>query len=671
LYLKMKSRTELNMARQILGIDTGGTFTDFVLYDNGELRIHKVLSSPHAPEQAILQGITELGLELQNLKIVHGSTIATNAVLEGKGARTVFITNHGLGDMLSIGRQARRELYNLQPQRVPPPVAAEFCLETGGRQAADGEVLEDLSDEDLDRLREQVDALSPESVAINLLFSFLNDRFEKAIEAAMPDDVFVARSSSVLPEYREYERGITTWLNAYVGPLVQGYLARLEQRLSPAALTIMQSSGETCGAEQAGQLAVHLLLSGPAGGLQGAGYISKLAGCEQLLTLDMGGTSTDVAVIAGELTLTSEGHIAGYPVAVPMVDMHTIGAGGGSIASVDAGGLLQVGPQSAGADPGPACYARGGENLTVTDANLLLGRIPPQVLLGGSMPLDRNAAQVAAGKLLQGLDLDSVEALAEGVIRLANEHMAAALRVITVQRGLDPREFVLTCFGGAGGMHVCELAEALEIKRAMIPIQAGVLSALGMLVAPPGRQLSRTLKRLLDACTEADLQIEFERLREIGEKELHKEGISDAELIELPSLDLCYRGQSFSLNIPWRGISQATEAFHLAHQQRYGHRLEMPVEVVNVRLGLRSKDAMLSLAKLPPMAGPQPVGTTRIHRINEAVPVWQRTDLPADFVIKGPAVILEQVSTTWLAPGWVCRVDEYGKLCLEWGVGDR
>ncbi len=344
-----------------------------------------------------------------------------------------------------------------------------------------------------------------------------------------------------------------------------------------------------------------------------------------------------------------------------------ISAGGGSIASVDAGGLLQVGPQSAGADPGPACYARGGEYLTVTDANLLLGRIPPQVLLGGSMPLDRNAAQTAAGKLLQGLRLDSVEALAEGVIRLANEHMAAALRVITVQRGLDPREFVLACFGGAGGMHVCELAEALEIKQAMIPIQAGVLSALGMLVAPPGRQLSRTLKRLLDVCTDAELQEEFERLRVLGEQELRKEGISGTELLEIPSLDLCYQGQSFSLNIPWQGISQAIEAFHVAHLQRYGHRLEMAVEVVNVRLGLRSKDPMLALAKLPAMPQPRSVGNTRIHRISEEVPVWQRADLPADFVIKGPAVILEQVSTTWIALGWLCRVDEYGNLCLSLG----
>lgn len=346
----------------LLGVDTGGTFTDFVLFDGDTIRVHKCLSTPHAPEEAILQGIQELGLEPQSLTMIHGSTVATNAALEGKGVRTVFITNHGLADMLTIGRQARAELYNLQPSQTTPPVPRELCLETGGRLGADGSVIEALSGADIETLVSQLKQLKPEAVAINLLFSFLDDEFEKRIEAAIaaeiPEEIFVSRSSAILPEYKEYERGITTWLNAWVGPLVERYLQRLRQGLPDTTITVMQSSGGTIAAEQAGALAVHMLLSGPAGGLAGAQYIGRDAGREKLLTFDMGGTSTDVALIDGDLRLTNEGHIGPYPVAVPMVDMHTIGAGGGSIAYLDAGGLLQVGPESAGAAPGPACYGQ-------------------------------------------------------------------------------------------------------------------------------------------------------------------------------------------------------------------------------------------------------------------------------------------------------------------------
>ena len=340
----------------ILGVDTGGTFTDFVLYDDAALRIHKVLSTPAAPERAILQGIDELGLSarLAQLHLVHGSTVATNAALEGKGVRTLYIGNRGLRDLLTLGRQARAELYNLQPHGASPPVPDELCLETGGRLAADGSVVEPLTDADLAELRAAAKRLAPRAVAINLLFSYRDDRFERAIEAALPSTLFISRSSAVLPETREYERGIATWLNAWVGPLVEGYLQRLQAGLPGAALTVMQSSGETIAAAQAGREAVRMLLSGPAGGLVGARFVAHHAGRERLLTFDMGGTSTDVALVDGELTLTSEGRIGPWPVAVAQADIHTIGAGGGSLAYVDGGGLLQVGPESAGADPGPA-----------------------------------------------------------------------------------------------------------------------------------------------------------------------------------------------------------------------------------------------------------------------------------------------------------------------------
>ncbi|MBV1875531.1 MAG: hydantoinase/oxoprolinase family protein, partial [Cycloclasticus sp.] len=327
----------------LLGIDTGGTFTDFVYIDDKGLRIHKVLSTPNAPEKAILQGIDELGVDDKSLLIVHGSTVATNAVLEKKGVRCCFVTNYGLADMLTIGRQARKELYNLNPKPEDPPVPQNLCLETGGRVSAQGELIEPLKDEQIAELVSKIKLLAPEAVAINLLFSFLDDAAEKRLEESMPDGVFVSRSSNVLAEYKEYERGMATWLNAYVGPLVIGYLDRLRKAVKALSVSVMQSSGGTIAAEQAGEQAVRMLLSGPAGGLMAALHIGQKAGFERLLTLDMGGTSTDVALLDGAISLTNEGQVEGYPVAVPMVDMHTIGAGGGSIAYVDSGGLLCVG----------------------------------------------------------------------------------------------------------------------------------------------------------------------------------------------------------------------------------------------------------------------------------------------------------------------------------------
>ena len=501
--------------RAWLGIDTGGTFTDFVLFDGQSLRIHKVLSTPHAPEQAILQGIQEMGVSTAGLQVVHGSTVATNAVLERKGVRTLYIANRGLGDVLTIGRQARRELYNLQPQPQPPPVPRDYCVEVNARIAADGQRVSELSERDRDALLERIQVLKPEAVAINLLFSFIDDGDERAIESWLPEGLFVSRSSQVLPEYREYERGIATWLNAWIGPLVAGYLECLNTALAPAPVAVMQSSGGTVSAAKAGEKAVHLLLSGPAGGLMGARFIGQQTQQAQLLTFDMGGTSTDVALIDGDIGLTSEGHIGPWPVAVPMVDMHTIGAGGGSIAAIDSGGLLQVGPESAGASPGPACYGQGGELPTVTDANLVLGRLQPDAFLGGSMSLDVEAAAVAVKTIAKRLQLGLEEA-AHGIIALANEHMAQALRVISVQRGIDPRSYMLVSFGGAGGLHVCALADALGLSRALVPVHAGVLSALGMLAAPRSRQLSRTLTGLLAEFSEEAVMQSFRRWRPVA-----------------------------------------------------------------------------------------------------------------------------------------------------------
>jgi len=648
----------------LIGIDTGGTFTDFVLWRAGEVRIHKVLSTPDAPERAILQGISELGLDPAGLRVVHGSTVATNAVLEGKGVRTLYVTNRGFRDVLSIGRQARTDLYDLQPPPRCPPVPRELCVETGGRLAADGHWVEPLTESDLDHVRAEVERLAPEAVAINLLFSYLDDSAERALADALPDDLFVSRSSEVLPLIGEYERGITTWLNAWVGPIVARYLDRLGAGLPGARISVMQSSGEAVAADQIARHAARLLLSGPAGGLSGAAFVAASDGtARRLLSFDMGGTSTDVALINGEPRLTTAGRIAGFPVALPMVDMHTIGAGGGSIAQVDAGGLLLVGPESAGAEPGPACYGRGGSSPTVTDANLVLGRLDPEGFLGGRMRLDVEAARSAVGHLAGELGL-GVEEAALGILRIANEHMARALRVISVQRGLDPRDFVLTSFGGAGGLHVCALAEALGMRHALVPVHAGVLSALGMLAAPAGRTLTRTWLGRLDAMTDAEIESAFMTLIDAGRAELAEEGVSlDGMRVET-SLDLRYRGQSHTLNRPWSSVDAAIEDFHRAHAVRYGHRLELSVELVNLRVRVR---ATAPLSRLPKAGPANSVASNRwlqVHGCEAPVPVLARESLSGDGCI-GPAVITDAVSTTWLAPGWIARRDGVGNLILE------
>ena len=650
-----------------LGIDTGGTFTDFVLFDGRALRVHKVLSTPHAPEEAILQGVAEMGVSLGGLQVVHGSTVATNAVLERKGVRTVYITNRGLGDVLTIGRQARRELYNLQPEPQPPPVPRELCLEVDARTGADGSRVSALTDADREILLAQLAELGPESVAINLLFSFLDDEDERTIASWLPNTLFVSRSSDVLPEYKEYERGIATWLNAWIGPLVDGYLRRLGEGLQPASVTVMQSSGGTVSAAQAGRRAVRLLLSGPAGGLMGARFIGEQAGDSQLLTFDMGGTSTDVALIDGDIQLTSEGHIGPWPVAVPMVDMHTIGAGGGSIAWIDPGGLLQVGPESAGAAPGPACYGRGGTRPAVTDANLVLGRLRPDAFLGGAMTLDTAAARQAVATIATPLGLD-IEAAARGIVDIANEHMAQALRVISVQRGVDPRDHVLVSFGGAGGLHVCALAEALGMHRALVPVHAGVLSALGMLAAPRARQLSRTLTGRLQDFTGETLERALQALAESGIEAMRDEGILAADLDTDFSLDLRYQGQSYTLNLPWEGLSGTGEAFHLLHNQRYGHRLGTPVELVNIRCNLHGRPPEIHLPAIEIDAADRMAPrTATLVGCPEPVPVWPRGQLAAGQVFEGPALVTETVATTWLPGGWVCRVDPAGNLQLRRG----
>jgi len=659
---------------KFLGVDTGGTFTDFILFDDVSktIRIHKVLSTPSAPEQAILQGIHDLQqleptLVISALTMVHGSTVATNAILEDKGVRTVYITNTGLADVLSIGRQARAELYNLTPIKKPPLIPRDLCLEVNSRLSAQGEHLQQLSEQDLSTLCEQLQALAPRAVAINLLFSFFDDSEELKIERAILahdelKNIFISRSSDVLPEYKEFERGMTTALNAKVGPLMQGYLYRLQAELAGCSLSIMQSSGGITSATQAGRYPVNLLLSGPAGGLKGAQAAAAASGIDRLLSFDMGGTSTDVSIIDKAIGFTSSAKIGGHPVAVPMVDMHTIGAGGGSIAQVDAGGLLLVGPESAGADPGPACYGRGGRQPTVTDANVVLGRLLPQSFLGGNMSLDKDAAFAAVKIIADALSTDekpmSVEQAAQGIIDVVNDHMVRALRVMSVERGEDPKDFTLVCFGGAGGLHVCALAEELEMRRALVPVNAGVLSALGMLAAEASRERSRTINKRIQDCDEDSIEQLFAELLDHAKQEL---GATAKTITTSRSVDIRYRGQSHALNLPWSSLQGIAQAFHEKHEDSYGHRLAMDVELVNVRVRAIEQRQSLVLPAWQSTAAPA-IKFTTMPGFSEPVPVIDRAGLIAGRQLTGPVLITETSSTTWLAPGWSAEVDNVGNL---------
>lgn len=653
-----------------VGVDTGGTFTDFVVLEQATGRVFakKVLSTPDNPARAILTGLAELGLEQAiahgQLQVIHGSTVATNAALERKGVRTAFVTNKGLGDMLTIGRQTRAELYNLLPEPKTQPVPNDLCLEVDCRTDAQGQTITPLSPDKISQLIREIDQLEPESVAINLLFAYLNSADENAIKAALAERYFVSLSSEIAPEPGEYERGMATWLNAYLGPKVNSYLTHLNDQIQPCPLAVMQSNGGTISARQASLRAVNLLLSGPAGGLAATQALAELIQCPKLMTFDMGGTSTDVALVDGEISLTTEGKLGDWPVAVPMVDMHTIGAGGGSLAFADGGGLLQVGPESAGAYPGPACYGQGGTQPTVTDANALLGRLRPDQPLGGHLKMDVEAARHAFESLGQTLGL-SPELTASGVIDLVNEHMTSALRLISINRGHNPKEFTLCCFGGAGGLHVCALADNLGMTQALVPAQGGVFSALGMLTAPRQRQMSQAHPGCLSESAGPELENIITRLLAQGTRELLEEGAPQETISHSCSLDLRYAGQSFCLTVDYQTPKQAIADFHQQHQSRYGHQLNLAVELVTVRVRVLAPPAVEShlLFKSPTLGNPDSAEPTTsvLPRLGE-VTVYQRKYLRPSVCVAGPALICEPLATTLVGPNWAAEVDNHGNL---------
>ena len=652
----------------LVGIDTGGTFTDIVVLERGlsaaRMQHCKVLSDPSDPSGPIVEGLKRLGLENKQLQIIHGTTVGTNAVLEGKGARVAYVSSEGFADVLSLGRQEREHVYQLKQPETRPPVPEALCLEVSTRIASDGSLLDMASDEELAELKARLQELNVESVAINLLFSFLEPQQEQRIADKLGDLWFVSCSSKILPEVREYERGMATWLNASVGPVISRYLKRLQTRLPQARIAVMQSAGTTIAADQAAHQAVRLLLSGPAGGLAAARSIAAQTATPKLMSFDMGGTSTDVALFNGEIPLTGQCRLGSWPLSIPSVDIHTIGAGGGSIARVDKAGMLLVGPESAGASPGPACYGMGGTQVTVTDANLLLGRIPENTLLGGYLPLDVQAAEQAVSKLAKFMACDVLEA-AHGIVRLANEHMARALRVISVERGYDPADYALLCFGGAGGLHACDLAELLNMKRIIIPARSGVLSAMGMLVSEPGRELSQAVLAPLGTLTDKDIGQRFHLLEADAGAQLTGEGCTKKSLVFRRQLELRYMGQSATININWSTGGDHETAFHDAHTRASGLRLPHPVELVNIRLSARAPAVLKSIDIRQESENVATGEMIHMPELACEVQMFHRTGLPPGKSVKGPLLVTESAATAWIKPGWEVRPDEWGNLHLQ------
>jgi N-methylhydantoinase A len=652
----------------LVGIDTGGTFTDIVVLEggsnSGDMRHCKVLSDPLDPSVPIVEGLKRMGLENKPLQIIHGTTVGTNAVLEGKGARVAYVTSKGFADVLTLGRQERQQVYQLKQPEVAPPVPRDLCLEVPTRTAADGSSLSSISDAELSRLKAKLGTLDIESVAINLLFSFLRPEEEQRIADSLDDSWFVSCSSKILPEVREYERGMATWLNASVGPVISRYLKRLQHRLPQASIAVMQSAGTTIAADQAAQQAVRLLLSGPAGGLAAARSISAQTNNPKLMSFDMGGTSTDVALFNGEIPLTGQCRLGAWPLSIPSVDIHTIGAGGGSIARVDEAGMLLVGPESAGASPGPACYDQGGTQATVTDANLVLGHIPASTLLGGYLPLNLEAAQQAVTKLAENMSCDVLEA-ARGVVRLANEHMARALRVISVERGHDPAEYALLCFGGAGGLHACDLAGLLGMQRIIIPARAGVLSAMGMLVSEPGRELSKAVLKPLAGLTDEDIGRWFQVLETDAQTQLGDEGCEPGSVSFRRQLELRYKGQSATISINWAAGGAHQETFHEAHSKASGLRLPHPVELVNIRLSARAPAVLNSIDVRQEGGHGEEPEMIQLPGFAGKARLQSRSNLKCAKSTQGPCILTEPVSTSWIKPGWTVKPDEWGNLFLH------
>lgn len=645
----------------LVGVDTGGTFTDVVAVVGGRVRVLKVRSTPADPAEAVRGALARIARDGRPLQLSYGSTVATNALLERRGARVVLVTTAGFEDVLEIGRQVRPRLYDLEPRRPAPLVPRGRRIGVTERVLADGRVERRLTPAAVARVAAAVRRHGAEAVGVCLLHAYANPAHERALARALRRaGVHLTVSHRLSREYREYERASTVATNAYVGPLMAAHLERLA-RVVRGRVRVMQSSGGLVAAPTAAAEPVRTILSGPAGGVVGAVERGRRSCQTRLLTLDMGGTSTDVSLIDGPLAQRSESSIGGLPARVPTLDIHTVGAGGGSLVRLDAGGALRVGPESAGSDPGPACYGRG-TAPTVTDAHLVLGRLVETQFLGGEFQLDRARARTAFAPLARRLGT-SVEQVAAGAIRVATVVMERALRVISVERGHDPRDFTLVSFGGAGGLHAVELATALGIRRILVPTDPGLLSAWGVLAADVIRDAGRTL-RIVDP-QPAVLARVFAELERSLRPALDREGVRRPTVER--TMDVRYVGQTWEISVPagrgWRA------AFDGRHAQLYGHAdPAAPVEVVTVRVRLRGGAARLPRgrsARRP--GGARPILWHAAHFATGArrTAVYRRDDLPVGARIAGPAIVCEYSATTVVPPQWRLVVDGAGALLLE------
>ena len=710
----MRRRNQTSALEKIrIGIDTGGTFTDFVATRGSRLTSFKLVSTPHNPAEAILSGIARIlaDADVELSDIVHGTTVATNALLERKGGRTALITTAGFEDVIEIGRQNRPEIYNLMVTRPAPLAPRELRFGITERVGPDGSVITKLDRRELAATIKRIARLKPnvESVAVCFLFSFANPAHEKEVGRALASvGAPVSLSHQILPEFREYERTSTVVINAYLVPLMSKYLSALAEGLRTVvsgqwsvvskkiakessrkkvsgereplttdhwplttSLRVMQSNGGSVSAATAAAEPVRAIFSGPAGGVVGALRVCSVAGVRDIITFDMGGTSTDVSLCRGEAHTTNEALVAGLPVAVPVIDIHTVGAGGGSISRVDAAGALRVGPQSAGADPGPACYGRG-EEVTVTDANLVLGRFGGSDLLGGEMKLDLDRASFFLSKLAVQMSRFSKEQVtperaALGVVRVANANMERALRVVSVERGQDPRLFSLVSFGGAGGLHVCELAEALRIPRVVVPQSPGTLSALGVLLGDVVKDYSRTVMVKTAGLDFAAVETAYAALERQALRDLKTEGFTAKRAKLIRSTAVRYVGQSFEIEVPCTRRLEAS--FHAAHRERYGYAdPSRATEIVSLRLrgiGITDKLKLKRAASLKThMAEPRLSAKVFFDERPSRVPVYEREQLQPGASFNGPAVISEYSSTTLIPSGWHVEIDLWSNLVI-------
>jgi len=648
-----------------IGIDSGGTFTDVVAAAGDRILHFKIPSDPADPARPVLEGVRRAVAELGEGTVVHGTTVGTNSVLERKGATAALLVTEGFEDILLIARQTRPQLYELVNTPIEPIIPAERCFGIIERTAADGTVLERPDPRRLQEIIPRLRELDVQAVCICFLHSYANPANEKAIAAALRAAGFdVSCSSDILPEYREYERCSTTAINAFLRPVLSRYYERLESELPRRGLRIMQSSGGCISSEAARERPVQTVLSGPAGGVVGAHALTSMAGYDKIITLDMGGTSADVSIISGRIPLTTEGGIEGLPIRLPMVDIVTVGSGGGSIAWFDAGGALRVGPRSAGADPGPVCYGKG-EELTVTDAHLQLGHIPAEEPLGGVLKLDpgRTAEYFEKRSAEAGMKPDQ---LAEGIVTVAAATMERALRVVSVQRGHDPRDFALFAFGGAGGLHACRLAATLRIGTVIIPDRAGIMSALGMLLADSVKDYSRTVFLRGEEMNYSRLHKAIAPLERAAERDLAAEGFKSSSILLQRSVAMRYEGQSYELEVPLEpGLA---EAFHAAHSKRYSYAdPERQVEAVNIILRAVGITAKPAIPESPERDHEAEGNSTSVVIAGEKLEalLLRRSELDAGARFDGPAVLFDIDSTTLVPPRWRARLDCWRNLIIK------